>query len=484
MESSHPSSGRSATPADINRNGRPASIGTGGPTSIGMPGRHRRNTHLTEVRGPNAPRNHRSLSTIFAIASYFPLTGKHRRDREPEFSTGFLSFATRHRPVGFLTICDYMCVRAMILLPLEGSSMRRVTSLLSGAALLLLAVAAHSQSLPRTYTARSCHRRDLRRSSNRLNSQQIQLVNIAPVIFSLIIFVSAIAPVQAQQEFPPPQGKGRVVVVVSGHEGAAAYRGFAAQIAQLGYDAVLFDANNIAGNESAALRTAIQQAQQMPHAIPGKVGLVGLSQGGGQVLIYGSQMSDVASVVVAWYPATRSIHSVSNFVTSLRLPVLVLAGEADTGTQGCCPIGDRARTRRRRRRRQFELVAYPNTQSRFIYGSRLQSLGLRRRDAMHRRQVGPVCRPLARPGGAGHSPATPCASTTYCVIHTGGQSRISAYSGKLAERDFLEVGEVEIDVAALHLLGSAPTFGVDLHQHIEQDVSLASKLGLIPSQSR
>jgi hypothetical protein len=32
------------------------------------------------------------------------------------------------------------------------------------------------------------------------------------------------------------QGKGRVVVVVSGHDGAAVYRGFAAQIAQLGYD--------------------------------------------------------------------------------------------------------------------------------------------------------------------------------------------------------------------------------------------------------
>jgi hypothetical protein len=30
MERSHPSSGRSATPADINRNGRPTSIGTGG----------------------------------------------------------------------------------------------------------------------------------------------------------------------------------------------------------------------------------------------------------------------------------------------------------------------------------------------------------------------------------------------------------------------------------------------------------------------
>ena len=96
------------------------------------------------------------------------------------------------------------------------------------------------------------------------------LFRLAPAIFGLIIFAAAITPVQAQQEFPAPQGKGRVVVVVSGHDGAAAYTGFAAQIAQLGYDAVLFDANNIAGNESAALRAAIQQAQQMPHAIPDK----------------------------------------------------------------------------------------------------------------------------------------------------------------------------------------------------------------------
>ena len=197
------------------------------------------------------------------------------------------------------------------------------------------------------------------------------LSRIAPVIFSLIIFGSAIAPVQAQQEFPPPQGKGRVVVVVSGHDGAAAYRGFAAQIAQLGYDTVLFDANNIAGNESAALRRAIQQAQQMPHAISGKVGLVGLSQGGGQVLTYGSQMSDVASVVIAWYPVTKSIRDVSDFVASLRLPVLILAGEADYGPNhnGCCLIGTARTLAAAAAGRQFELVTYPNTQHAFIYGA-------------------------------------------------------------------------------------------------------------------
>jgi hypothetical protein len=45
---------------------------------------------------------------------------------------------------------------------------------------------------------------------------------IVTVIFSLIILGATIAPVHAQQEFSPPQGKGRVVVVVSGHDGAAA----------------------------------------------------------------------------------------------------------------------------------------------------------------------------------------------------------------------------------------------------------------------
>src|SRR6516162_3494629 len=46
MERSPPTSGRPATPADINRNGRPTSIGTGGRDQIGMPGRHHRNAHL------------------------------------------------------------------------------------------------------------------------------------------------------------------------------------------------------------------------------------------------------------------------------------------------------------------------------------------------------------------------------------------------------------------------------------------------------
>lgn len=190
-------------------------------------------------------------------------------------------------------------------------------------------------------------------------------------ILGLLIVGGLVTPARAQQEFPPPQGKGRVVVVVSGHDGAAAYSGVAPVIARLGYDAVLFDANKIAANDTpaATLHAAIQQARQMPHALPGKVGLVGFSQGGGQVLMYGSQMPDVAAVVVAWYPVTRWIANPAAFVAGLRLPVLMLAGEMDR-QGGCCEIAAARALGVAAAGRPFELVTYPNTQHAFIYGGR------------------------------------------------------------------------------------------------------------------
>jgi len=121
----------------------------------------------------------------------------------------------------------------------------------------------------------------------------IWLSRSAPVIFGLIVFWVAIALAHAQEECPPPQGKGRVVVVDSGHSGSLYYRPAARQLAQLGYDVVLLDANEIRGphlpissgfegHVGVALPGAIEQAQHMPRALPGKVALVGFSQGGGQ----------------------------------------------------------------------------------------------------------------------------------------------------------------------------------------------------------
>ena len=69
----------------------------------------------------------------------------------------------------------------------------------------------------------------------------------AGIIAMLAIFsVSPFA--RAQKEFPPPQGKGRVVVVSSGASGPEHYETVSRAIAQLGYDVVLFDGNRGGGN--------------------------------------------------------------------------------------------------------------------------------------------------------------------------------------------------------------------------------------------
>lgn len=137
--------------------------------------------------------------------------------------------------------------------------------------------------------------------------------------FALLTILIGIGSAQAQIDFPPPQGKGRVVVVMSGHSGPGHYQAVAGLIAQLGYDVALFDANSIAGNVAAGLRTAIGEALQSPHALPGKVGLVGFSQGGGQVLRYGSQMPDLVAVVAAWYPETRFLGDAADFVADVQV---------------------------------------------------------------------------------------------------------------------------------------------------------------------
>jgi dienelactone hydrolase len=195
----------------------------------------------------------------------------------------------------------------------------------------------------------------------------VRLLRLAFPIMFVSGLIAVATPGHAQQEFPPPQGKGRVVVVISGKSGPAHYQFAASQIAQLGYDAVLFDGNQIEGTQGAALRTAIQQAQGMPHALPGKVGLVGFSLGGGMVLFYGSQSPDLASVVVAWYPATSFIRDIPGFVSRLRTPVLMLAGEDDT-YRGCCLIGTARALAAAAAGRPFQLVTYPNTQHDFVYG--------------------------------------------------------------------------------------------------------------------
>jgi dienelactone hydrolase len=197
----------------------------------------------------------------------------------------------------------------------------------------------------------------------------IRLIRGVLIIFGLIIFSTTIAPAHAQEELPPPNGYGRVVILIGGQvTHTPYYRTVGNQIAQLGYDVVLFNHGPIVDTQGAGLRTDIQQALRMPHAAPGKVGLIGFSAGGGDVLRYGSQNSDIASVIIAWYPNTQWVAQEPDFVGSLRLPVLMLVGETDI-YRGCC-LASTARTLAAAAAagRQVELATYPYVGHDFIAG--------------------------------------------------------------------------------------------------------------------
>jgi dienelactone hydrolase len=168
-------------------------------------------------------------------------------------------------------------------------------------------------------------------------------IRIAPTLAVLAATAAASTVAFAQQEFPPPQGKGRVVVVASGLSGPEHYVKIARDIAALGYDAVLFDGSAMEHSQGAAVRSAILQAQQMPHALPGKVAIVGFSAGGGEAVIYATGWPDLVTGVIAWFPSTSVIHNVQRWADHLQVPLLMFAGEKDHYRDNCCTAdNDRA----------------------------------------------------------------------------------------------------------------------------------------------
>ena len=186
----------------------------------------------------------------------------------------------------------------------------------------------------------------------------------------LAVLLAAASPARAQQEFPPPQGKGRVVVLSSGMSGPAHYTEVAAAIAQLGYDVVLFDGNTEEGTHGAGVKNAIQQALAMPHALPGKVALVGFSLGGGESMYYGTQWPDQVAGAVLWYPANKFIRDVPGFASRLAVPVVVFAGGKDHYRDGCCTAdNDNAlQAAAKTAGKSFDLTVYPEANHDFVKG--------------------------------------------------------------------------------------------------------------------
>jgi acetyl esterase/lipase len=175
---------------------------------------------------------------------------------------------------------------------------------------------------------------------------------------------------RASEEFPPPGGKGPIVMLASGMSGPDHYRPVAKDIAALGYDVVLFDGNAMEGTHGVGVVAAIQEARQAQHGLPGKVALVGFSLGGGMVLYYGTQHPDLAAGAVVWYPATAFIKDTPGFANRLAMPVTMFAGASDSFRDGCClaakgqVLADAAKAANK----PFDLTVYPGADHDFVKG--------------------------------------------------------------------------------------------------------------------
>jgi dienelactone hydrolase len=189
-------------------------------------------------------------------------------------------------------------------------------------------------------------------------------------VFAAAAAAAASTLVFAQQEFPPPQGKGPVVVVASGLSGMSSYTTVTRDIAALGYDAVLFDGSAMEHTQGQAVHAAIQQAQQMPHALPGKVVLVGFSAGGGEAMYYASQWPDLVAGIIVWFPANSFIKNVPGFADRLQAPVLMFAGEKDHYRDNCCTANGARNLAAAAKAagKPFELFTYDKAEHDFVRG--------------------------------------------------------------------------------------------------------------------
>ena len=171
------------------------------------------------------------------------------------------------------------------------------------------------------------------------------MVNVCRFLVIVLAAISVSASAQdsgpKQQEFAPKSGSGRVVVLISGQTGMPGYSMTAQQIADAGFDVVLIDGNEFWIKDTRAawnmLKDVITHAQAGPHALPGKVGVVGYSLGGASALTYAARMPELVATVVAGYPYTSFIKDPSDFVAKIKVPVLMFAGTADT-YKDCCLI--------------------------------------------------------------------------------------------------------------------------------------------------
>ena len=208
-------------------------------------------------------------------------------------------------------------------------------------------------------------------------SRRQWILRIATVLFAGWLFAVIAAPASAadgvsteagpegpaQTAYAPATGTGPVVIVISGQSGPNSYQHYAAELAKLGYYVVLLTGKDILNPEltgEANLKKAIDRAQRSPHAVRGKTAVIGFSLGGGGALYNAAPLSDLVSVVVAYYPYTKTwVNKIGWFVKRFQVPVLVLAGQHDRYMDCCLVESVRVmEVAAKQNGKQFELVVY------------------------------------------------------------------------------------------------------------------------------
>lgn len=183
----------------------------------------------------------------------------------------------------------------------------------------------------------------------------------------------------SEKEYDPPSGRGPLVILLSGASGLERYLSYAADVARLGYFAVLLDGNTYALNGTGDLGRAIEQAQRSPKTLPGKAAVIGFSKGGGGALAHAASMPDLVSVVVAYYPLTRDVPDMRRLTSHFNVPILVLAGELDDWNN-CCLVESmkRMETAAKEEGKSFELVIYPKANH--MFNLKIEGLNLFREE--------------------------------------------------------------------------------------------------------
>ena len=171
----------------------------------------------------------------------------------------------------------------------------------------------------------------------------------------------------------PPSGRGRVVMMLSGVDGAGPYKPYAEKVAKLGYYVVLIDGREIWTKDKRGgdrLAKAIAAAQNSANAKRGKVAVIGFSLGGGDALAYAERRPDKVATVIAYYPLTKFISKVTDmktFVDKFQVPLLAFAGAKDT-FQNCCLLAtiQSMQATAKDLGKPMDLVVYPDAQHNFI----------------------------------------------------------------------------------------------------------------------